>query len=43
MKRLPKQVMGVRKVWDTRKQDSCNDARKAMVKAVGRVSAKFSV
>ena len=42
-KKRPKQVMGVRKVWGTRKQDSCDDVAKAMVKAVGRVSAKFSV
>ena len=38
-----KEVLGVRKVWGTRKKESCNDVAKEMVRVVGSVGFEFSI
>ena len=42
-KRLTKCVTGVRKIWGTRKKESCDDIAKGMVGAVGKLPSGFSV
>ena len=42
-KQAAKHIGGVRKVWGTRKNESCNGVAKGMVSTVGRVATSFSV
>ena len=42
-KKLTKWVTGVRKIWGTRKRESCDDIAKEMVGTVGKLSSRFSV
>ena len=36
-------VSGVRKVWGTRKRESCNEIAKEMVRVVGKMSSRFFI
>ena len=40
---MSKWVAGVRKIWGTRKKESCDDIAKGLVRAVGKMSSGFSV
>ena len=40
---MSKWVAGVRKIWGTRKKESCDDVAKGLVRAVGKLSSGFSV
>ena len=40
---MSKWVAGVRKIWGTRKKESCDDIEKGLVMAVGKMSSGFSV
>ena len=40
---MSKWVAGVRKIWRTRKAESCDDIAKGLVRAVGKMSSGFSV
>ena len=43
VKRGIKWASGVRKVWGTRKKDSCNEVAKEIIRAVGKMGSEFSV
>ena len=43
VKRGIKWASGVRKVWGTRKKDSCNEVAKEVIRAVGKMGSEFSV
>ena len=36
-------VSGVRKVWGTRKRESCNEIAKEMIRVVGKMSSRFFI
>ena len=42
-KRVVKWASGVRKVWGTRKKESCDEVAKEMVRVVGKMGSGFSV
>ena len=42
-KKSTKCVAGVRKVWGTRKKESCDEIAKEIVRAVGKMVSRFSV
>ena len=43
LKRATKWVAGARKVWGTRKKESCDEIAKKMVRVGGKVESGFSV
>ena len=42
-KRIVKCVLGVRKVWGTRKKQSCDEVAKEIIRVVVRMASRFSI